>query len=310
LRFVLVLTLAALASFPASALGRVIDAGLDVWITRGDGSTFFSFADDPLPRGFFCSGSDPFTGTIVFQGVPVPTEPEGVLKGADTILERLDHAVFDPAGTAITRLQIKALHFVGVEAVQTSCGAFQAEVVLDGEQPITEMRIHRENANGGRFDAEVAVRAKLVFTPIGRDGEVLEVGRDVTFPPRRNSFWAQRPGKGGVDHPSFVKVDTDNDLVPDTMLAGTSRNFAAGWPASFEQMEVMLQNSLARTRSRLSAALGDENGVLPEGMSEIDDGGLSAVTANLAADCNDNCHCEPSCGNHCLCPAGEICLIP
>jgi hypothetical protein len=270
-RIVLAAALLALAAAPLAAADLTVESGLDIWITRGDGSTFFSFADEPLPAGFFCSASAPFAGAVVFKGVPVATSPPDALGGADTILQRLDHAVFNKRGVATTRLQLRALHFVGTEPLSTSCGSYRVEVVLDGEQPITEMRIFRESRKGGRFAAEVAVNAKLVFTPVDHPGEVLELSRSVVFPPRRNSFWTDRPGKGGISREGFVQVDTNADGSPDTFLPGTSRNFAAGWPAK------------AR----------------PEG---------GALTAK-ALPCGENCHCDPSCSNHCLCPPGEICRI-
>ena len=148
-----------LAVAPATALDQVLDSGLDIWITRGS-ATFISFDTDPLPADFFCSGSRPFAGKVGFKGVPVATLPEGALGDSDTILQRLDDAVFDENGIAVTRLQIRALQFVGKELLQNECGAFQVTVGLNGEQPITEMRIIRESPNGGRFEAEVAVNAK------------------------------------------------------------------------------------------------------------------------------------------------------
>lgn len=301
----LALVLLVLAS-PAVALDSVIDSGLDIWVTRDDGSTFFSFASDPLPADFLCSGAEPFTGTIVFKGVPVATVPAGALGRADTILERLDDAVFDETGTAVTRLQIKALHFEGVELLETECGSYKVEVRLVGEQPVTEMRIHRESAHGGTFDAEVAVNAELVFTPQGHVGEVLSIPREVNFPPRRNSFWADRPGDGGVEHPGFVIVDTTADGQPDTFLQGTSRNFAAGWPATKEQGEIFRQAVLARSGPQVAGALKDG---LPQGAALPRADGVSTVSDGLEA-CGDNCHCDPGCGNHCLCPEGTFCVTP
>jgi len=250
-----------LAAVPAFAHDLVIDSGLDIWITRDDGSTFFSFANDPLPADFFCSGSAAFDGSITFKGVPLTTSPEGALGRSDTILQRLDHAAFDENGVAVTRLQIRAMHLEGVELLQTWCGSFRVEVVLDGEQPVTEMRIYRESRRGGRFEAEVAVNAKVVFTPVDHKGEVLEVARSVVFPPLRNSTWARRGGEGAIRHEGYVQVDTDYNGKPDTFLPGTSSNFAAGWPAGPRRL----------------------GGIL-----------------NKVATCGVNCHCDPECSNHCL----------
>lgn len=59
---IFVFLIAALLVLPAGA--ATITNGIDAWVTPGDGSSFASFADDPIPAGFFCAGSEPFTGVI------------------------------------------------------------------------------------------------------------------------------------------------------------------------------------------------------------------------------------------------------
>jgi hypothetical protein len=86
----IVLTLTAL---PCLAADRVIYNGIDLWRTMGNGSTFADFAKNPIPAGFFCARSEPFTGRIAFQGVPVATGTPGVLGKTDTLVQRLDDAV-------------------------------------------------------------------------------------------------------------------------------------------------------------------------------------------------------------------------
>lgn len=260
----------------------VIDSGLDLWMTRGDGSTFFSFANDPLPADFFCSGSAPFAGTVVFRGVPVATRPAGVLGAVDTIVHRLDDAVFDEDGVARTRVQIKSLQLEGVELLKTECGAFRVTVGLVGEQPVTEMRISRDGPGGGRFEAEIAVNAHVVFTPVGHKGETLEVPRSVTFPPRRNSFWAHQPGPETRRIAGFLAIDSDFDGTADIVVPGTSRNFFAGQPGTPEAAELLRQELLRRQSLQQN------------------EGQLSSQSAEIAATCAIDCHCDPGCGDHCL----------
>ena len=219
-----------LAALPMFAADRVIQSGIDPWRTPGDGSTFIDFSKTPIPAGFFCFKSAPFAGLMVFRGVPVATAEPGALRRTDTIVQRLDDAVFDKNGVATTRIQVRALHFVGVEPIRTACGAYSVEVHLNGEQPVTNMRIVREYENGGRFFAPIAVNGKLVFKPLGgSSGEVLELVRNVRFPANQGIPWADHfAPKQGVRRAGFVQVDTDNDRVPDTFLPGTSTNFAAG----------------------------------------------------------------------------------
>jgi hypothetical protein len=224
--FVLLLLIA----LPTFAADRVIQSGIDPWRTPGNGTTFVDFSKNPIPAGFFCFKSAPFTGRILLRGVPVATGEPGVLGKTDTIVQRLDDAVFNKNGVARTRVQVRALQLESLQSIQTACGAFKAEVRLNGEQPVTNMRIVRENGNGGRFFAPIAVNAKLVFTPVGRSSnEILEVSRHVRFPANIGHEWASQSGlEKRTRRSGFLLVDTDGDRVPDTYLPGTSPGFAAG----------------------------------------------------------------------------------
>ncbi|HEX3552289.1 MAG TPA: hypothetical protein VIA62_03560 [Thermoanaerobaculia bacterium] len=208
------------------AADRAIQNGIDVWKTKGDGSTFVDFAKNPIPAGFFCAGSAPFTGRLALEGVPVVTGTPGALGATDTIVQRLDDAVFNKRGVAVTRLQFRALSLKSVAPIETSCGQFNATVRLDGVQPTTQMLIVRDDENGGRFSAPLALNVKVKFTPVGRESrEVLEIAKEVRFPAMPNFPWRSKtvaPAPAG-----FVRVDTDGDGVADTYLPGTS-NFFAG----------------------------------------------------------------------------------
>src|SRR4029079_11874165 len=179
-----IVLLVLLVAVPGFAADRMIQNGIDSWVTRTDGSTFYSFAKNPIPAGFFCPGSAPFSGKMILKGAPVVTETRGALGRADTILQRLDDAVFDKRGRAVTRLQVRALNLQSMEPLVTSCGKFNAAVRLSGEQPITRMLIIRENSNGGRFLTPLALNVKISFTPVGRTtNEVFEIPLPVRFPP-------------------------------------------------------------------------------------------------------------------------------
>lgn len=218
-----------LIALPTFAADRVVQSGIDPWYTPGNGRTYIDFATIPLPAGFFCYKSEPFGGRIVFRGVPVATGEAKILGNTDTIIQRLDEAVFDKKGVASTRIQVRVLHFESVEPIKTACGDYNVEVRLNGEQPVTRMRIVRENDHGGRFYAPIAVNGKLVFTPVrGGSSEILELTRNVRFPANQGISWADHSALAQGVRAGFVKVDTDNDRFPDTFLPGTSSNFAAG----------------------------------------------------------------------------------
>ncbi|HEV7784019.1 MAG TPA: hypothetical protein VGQ28_01715 [Thermoanaerobaculia bacterium] len=219
-----------LLSVPALAVDRTIYNGSDLWMTRGDGSTFADFSKQPIPAGFFCNKSESFTGRIVLKGIPIASGQPGALGATDTIIQRLDNASFNRKGVATTRIQMRAMQFQSVAPVQTACGQYNAFVTLDGQQPITTMRIVRDNEKGGRFFAPIYVNVKISFKPVGQvTTEALEFRKALRFPPAVNAQWSAARYTG-APREGFVKVDTDSDGVPDTFVPGTS-NFAAGRPA-------------------------------------------------------------------------------
>jgi hypothetical protein len=213
----------AVAGFAAD---RVIQNGIDVWRTTDDGSTFVDFSRTPIPAGFFCPGSAPFTGRVALQGEPVVTGTPGALGAADTVVQRLDDAPFNKRGVAVTRIQFRALSLKSLAPIETACGKFTATARLNGAQPITRMVITRDDEKGGRFSAPLALNVMVSFKPVDRAGsETLEVPVEVRFPAKANLPWRSKtvaPAPNG-----FVLVDTDGDRVADTYLPGTS-NFIAG----------------------------------------------------------------------------------
>lgn len=305
-RIALVVAALALITVPATALEPVIEHGSDIWHTQPNGTSVVKFEADPLPADFFCTGSKPFAGRIVVGGVPLATEPAGVLGRTDTIVQRLDNAVFDDNGVAQSRIQVSAIHLRSVQPFQTSCGAFDLDVTLaDGEQPVGEMRIVRQGANFGYYEADVALNVQLTFTPAEGDGPALEVVRHVDFPANRN-FWAERPGEGGVQYHGFVMVDTDSNGEADTFVPGTSRNFAPGWFGGRTDRGLLHREALSQSRPEISGSL-KATGPIPMtselGLRQVG-AGLEDTTKSLSTsiDCTaDNCHCEDD-GDHCQDP--------
>lgn len=224
MRVVLVLALL-VSSVVAPAFGadRAIQNGIDVWRTTGDGTTYVDFAKNPIPAGFFCSTSAPFTDRVPFKGAPIVTGTPGALGKADTIVQRLDDAVFDERGVATTRIQFRALSLRSIAPIDTSCGKFDLSVSLDGAQPTTQMRIIRDNDKGGHFFAPLALNVKVQFTPVGWKGETLEIALPVRFTAAPSIPWKTTTAAQA----GFVLVDTDGDRTPDTYLPGMS-NFIAG----------------------------------------------------------------------------------
>lgn len=205
-----------------------VKPGIDVFRTLGGGKTFYDFAKNPIPAGFFCKSSRGFSSRIALQGLPVETEIPGQLQGMDTIVERMDEAVFDARGVAETRIRFRALSMVSIDPIKTSCGAFHVYVTLAGKQPITKMRIQRDKERGGSFRAPLAANVRLSFVPVkGRNSRKLEMKGRVNFPAQEIP-WIFPEGTP-IQPIAPAVVDTNGDLIPETRVPGTS-NFAPGYP--------------------------------------------------------------------------------
>jgi hypothetical protein len=235
---VLVLVLALVVGVSPLAADPVITRGIDVFTTTDSGTTYYSFADNPIPAGFFCKRSKPFAGRVTFKGLPLETRVPGQLRGADTVIERLDDAIFKADGTAVTRIRVRALSLVSVAPLKTACGAFHVYVSLAGEQRETTMRIVQTEKAGGSFYAPLAIDAKLTFIPVkpgkGRaNARPLELVGSFNLPGDAIPWSFSGPPQAKRMGP--VVIDTNGDLAPETRFSGTS-NFAPGWPAQGAMM--------------------------------------------------------------------------
>ncbi len=182
-RMLVLCTLMLLVALPALA-ERPIDrvpAGLDYWQTLSGGATAYSFASNPIPAGFFCAGSAAYTGNVSFEGVPVRTVPARILGTTDTVIERLDDAVFDGQGNGRTRIRGRSLNLVSTEPLKSSCGLFNVTANLTADQPDSPMVFHRTFAYGGTFDAQLKLRVNITFTSVA-SGKAFSVVRDVYLP--------------------------------------------------------------------------------------------------------------------------------
>jgi len=217
------LVLALVLACPVFVWG-VVPAGVDLLAT-GAGDSHTGIYSGSLPGVFFCASCSAFTGRIAFQGAPLAVEPAGGLGGADTIVRRLDNAAFNDKGEAVTRIQLMALSLTSLKPVDTGCGLYNVAARLDGEQPITDMRITHTAASGGSYVAPLALNVRLTFTPVNGDpAGQRSLTRKVTLGPSSLAVWtyATAPRYSGR-----IVVDTDGDGKPDTALPSAS-NFIAG----------------------------------------------------------------------------------
>ena len=216
---------------PLAADSGIIHRGVDVFTTPADGRTYYDFGQSPIPAGFFCEASEAFTGRVAFKGLPLATGAPGQLWGADTVIERLDDAVFDARGAASTRIRFRALSLVSISPIRTACGGFHVYVSLGGKQRVTSMSLRKTQASAGSFVAPLAVDARLSFIPVkaAKSGsrKPLTLLGSFTFPANPIPWSLKEDPK--IRRIGSAVVDTDGDLTPDTLLPGTS-NFSPGQP--------------------------------------------------------------------------------
>jgi len=228
---VVLVTVAALAGAPAAAQ-PTITRGIDAFQTSTNPSapTRADFSVVPLPAGFFCMGSAPFTGQIQLQGVPLTTLPPGVTANGDTIVERLSDGVFS-GGSATFPVQIRAVQLASASLLTIPCPGqpdshWRVSACLCGNQPVTQVRAQVDQACGcGHFDGQLNLNVCLTFTEAS-SGAVLgpvqqAIGLTIAQMP-----WCPTPGRGEpVVNGSFLVQGCDGKQLS---LPGTT-NFFPGW---------------------------------------------------------------------------------
>lgn len=222
--------LALTASLAAPATSQTLSAGIDVWTTANDGNTYVDFTDNPLPAGFFCSGSQAFSQKIGLKGSPIATTPSGALGSTDTIVERVN-AVNLGNGQGSTPIRVKAISFVNRSPIVVpGCSdTFSAKVTLNGTAPLGSMTIRRSGASGGTFDSNFAVPGKIVFTNNTTSIPISTPATETVGLQTTNAPWAGSVGNNGIAYPNPVTIDTDGNGVPDYTAPGTTPGFAPGW---------------------------------------------------------------------------------
>ena len=145
--------LVGLAAMPAAA--QVIPAGNDFWVTRPDGQTVFTFPEGDVESLCGLPPVDGWDRKVALKGVPAPGSD------FDTVVSRIDDAVFDAAGNASTRIILKHLAFASINWHPTPCGELTWQVGNFGKQAVTMMKLRRLTGKGGIFSADIAVSVEF-----------------------------------------------------------------------------------------------------------------------------------------------------
>lgn len=149
----LLLLLASFLAVPVFA--QTIPPGKDYWVTPNNGQTDFTFPNGDVESLCGAPASTAWNHKVTLKGVPVGGSDY------DTVVNRLDKAVFNSSLQASTRIQVSHLSFASAAPQATPCGTINWTVGLSGPQALTLMRLRRTSATGGVFSADIAVSVEF-----------------------------------------------------------------------------------------------------------------------------------------------------
>ncbi|HEV8578686.1 MAG TPA: hypothetical protein VGX68_06340 [Thermoanaerobaculia bacterium] len=228
----ILLALGALLAIPSLAQ-PTINRGVDLLETAGSGATGVDFASNPIPAGFFCPGSAPFTGSVGLQGVPLATVPPGVAGNADTIVERLTAGVFS-GGTATFAVVLRALRLTSINDVEIFCPDegptfWRVDACSCGLQPTSKLTVKIDPACGtcGTANGTLSLQVCLRFTRVDTGQTAGPISQNLTLN-LANMSWCYRPGTSTTVVSETFGVDSNCDGQPDLTLPPSS-NFHPGW---------------------------------------------------------------------------------
>jgi len=140
------------------AVAQTIPPGKDFWVTPANGQTDFTFPDKDVESLCGAPPSSTWNHKVALKGVPASGSDY------DTVVARLDYAVFGGTLQASTRIQVQALNLASAASQDTPCGRLDWTVRLAGPQAVTTMKLRRTSEKGGLFSADIAVNVEFRAT--------------------------------------------------------------------------------------------------------------------------------------------------
>jgi len=217
---------AALVLLAVPAAASSVNPGIDLWVTVANG-TSVNFSGQAIPAGFFCPGSNSFSGSISLKGKNIAANMN--LRGADTILERPLLAVLGSVAQVPLIIRVLSLQDVTPHSVPECGASYDVFVRLNpASQPQGSITINHSMPTGGTFNSVLPVDTLVTFTDTVT-GDVKTISNSTVLT-TSTACWNHVPGPGGIVVNGPVTVDSDGDGILDLTLPGTS-NFAPGWCA-------------------------------------------------------------------------------
>jgi len=241
-RIVAIIALAVALCFGGYSHAADVFPGFDLCVTPPDSNTTITFGilDEclPIPPDFFGPGSDPFEGTVVFEGSPLETGPAYVLGATNVIFERLEMAELPICGSSdVIDIEIIALSLVSVSPITVTYFGGMDPVLWDVQmclssfspQPIGTMTISQDCESGGTFTAGLPIVPKFIFTRVDPPHSqfILDDGTTRAYFTETGHWLYVDPGFGVIISPGGVAVDHDCNGSLD-VIVGPGSNFFTG----------------------------------------------------------------------------------
>ena len=254
--------LSAVLAVPSAAQHPPISRGVDLFETSTSAPTFVDFASNPIPAGFFCPGSDPFSGVVNLRGLPLATAPAGVAGSADTVVERLTDGNF-VGGEANIQIVVRAMRLGSTDSIDVFCPnenvvtRWRVSACLCGLQPTSTIVARVDQACGcGHFNGTLRLNVCLRFTREDTGQTVGPIQQPITLS-ITNMPWCYQPGAGETVVSQPFGVDTNCDGKPDLTVPATS-NFHPGWDCASRGVDCWVQYAaLTRCHSSYGQAPHD-----------------------------------------------------
>jgi len=205
----------------ATTYSDPIQPGYDLWTTPPGGAIEnFGSGAEPIPADFFGPGSDPFFGSVLFQGQPLETHNGQPTGSADTIVQRPGPANLPANGSTTTiPIEIVALSLTSIDPIVVTYNGgqnptlFDVEVTLGPNPSNGSMTVTRNTSKGGTYDATINVCPIFVFTQVGNPivqfsldycGQVNPAGRPVSVEGQGWEYDIKQPQVSPLSGPNFV----------------------------------------------------------------------------------------------------------